>query len=104
MVVVKKVGNTLLNIAFPENSWNEVAEIDIVFGKDIIIIANSSYQSGFGDRVEQTQMISIPKHPSVNPCVLCDDVYLNMSDDMVFDIDSLMKVLPFVIEKQNHPM
>lgn len=79
-VEIKKTSDTTICLSFPNNSWNEVNEINIIFGKTVYLIYNSSYRPGFNDRQEKTHMNRLSKQPNINPCVLCDDVYNKLMD------------------------
>lgn len=101
---VKRCSNIVLNISLLNSwhdSWHEVNEINVVFGKQIYIISNSSYRSGFGKREETTEVIEIQKHPQLNPCLLCEDVY-NYLLEMPFPEDEdLINLISSVINKYN---
>jgi hypothetical protein len=74
--------NILITVSLEENKWHEVAEINAIFGKTIAIITNHSYRKGFGDREESTDIITLEKHPELNPCVLCKDVHKELEENL----------------------
>jgi hypothetical protein len=102
---IKKTSDIVIKITLQENSWNNVNEINVVFGKAILIIGNSSYKEGFNNgREESTTITEIKKHPNVNPCVICDDVYntlLNTTFDIEDNIEAFMKRIEHIIKECN---
>lgn len=100
---VKSIGNIVLQVSFPENSWHEVAEIDVVFGGKIYIIYNNSYRSGTGEREERTVVVEIEKNPELNPCVMCEDianVLAGQLDDEILPEEAIAEIKR-VIENYN---
>jgi hypothetical protein len=95
--------NILITVSLEENKWHEVAEINVIFGKTIAIITNHSYRKGFGDREESTDIITLEKHPELNPCVLCEDVYNELKKNLeeTDDEDDIVQIICQTIQKLN---
>ena len=99
---VKKTSNISITISYPENSWHEVRQVDVIFGKTIYIISNISYRQGFGERYEETKAFNILKYPDINPCVLCDDVYNRLKRvNVPFDYEWLIKIISGYNKKED---
>lgn len=91
---VKKTSNISITISYPENSWHEVHEINIIFGRIIYLILNVSYKEGFGERYEDTSVLNLIKDPNLNPSLLCDDVYNRLKEgDVKLNSESIMKII-----------
>jgi hypothetical protein len=95
--------NILITVSLEENKWHEVAEINVIFGKTIAIITNHSYRKGFGDREESTDIITLEKHPELNSCVLCEDVYNELKKNLeeTDDEDDIVQIICQTIQKLN---
>jgi hypothetical protein len=95
--------NILITVSLEENKWHEVAEINVIFGKTTAIITNHSYRKGFGDREESTDIITLEKHPELNPCVLCEDVYNELKKNLeeTDDEDDIVQIICQTIQKLN---
>lgn len=95
--------NILITVSLEENKWHEVAEINVIFGKTIAIITNHSYRKGFGDREESTDIITLEKHPELNPCVLCEDIYNELKKNLeeTDDEDDIVQIICQTIQKLN---
>jgi hypothetical protein len=84
--MIAKTSDISLSISLPQHSWDEVDQINVIFGQTIVIVHNSSYMQGFAERVERTTISKMRKTSDINPCVLCDDVYAQLKSD-VTDVD-----------------
>lgn len=95
--------NILITVSPEGNRWHEVTEINIIFGKTIAIVSNHSYRSGFGDREEGTDIITLEKHPELNPCALCEDVYNELKKNLeeTDDEDDIVQIICQTIQKLN---
>lgn len=105
-ISVKPVTDIVLSISFPENSWHEIEEIDVIFGEQICIVYNSNYRSGFGHRQEKTVIEVIPKGNDVNPCVMCSDITELLKQQITGNEspEEVIKLIKTVIEKYNFIM
>lgn len=103
---IKPVTDIVLSISFPENSWHEVEEIDVIFGEKIYIINNSSYRSGFGKRQEETLVEIISKSNDINPCVMCSDIAELLKQQVSDDLSpkEMMEIIKTTIAKYNFLM
>lgn len=106
--MIIKTTEISISISMPENSPNEVSQVDIVFGEVIQIIYNSSYFQGFNERIEETLREEVKKNKSANPCILCEDVLgrLKKTDNLLEDEDisstlgKIKKVIEITMQKE----
>lgn len=102
---VKMATNIVLQISFPENSWQEISEIDVIFGEKIYIVYNNSYKGGFGKREEKTVTHVLLKAADINPCVMCEDIATILAEQLQDDEVSPEEVIEKIkeaIEKYNN--
>lgn len=96
--MITKTSDISLSIKLPQHSWDEVDQIDIIFGQTIVIIHNSSYMQGFTKRAEETTLCKIMKNPQINPCTLCEDAF-SLLKEKKFDSEEITEIIEEIAEK-----